>query len=270
MEQLNMDSYSEGINSQGRIYFDPESCKLRQFKQNNYFHGKLMTAQDFKLQQSYLNEKRHLLNRLIHGVGIVCGLRVIKIVLNCEPWKAEISEGCAIDCCGREIIVSKHFECGIISSPSLDVMKCEKIGLYIRRVDYLIDPVPSPLAPSSDKDSCYNNHMEEQFELFFDSVPEQTEKAKHIDLKAYEDQTCDRNKIGYDYCKNILDNCPECQTMEASGPKILLAVLHWSNNALVVNEYETAKHRKVVFNNEMLYDLLIAEICSRNKPCQLL
>ena len=53
-----------------------KGCNLHQFQRNNYFYGKLMTVRDFEDEQSYLNEKRHLLNRLIHSSGIVCGFEL--------------------------------------------------------------------------------------------------------------------------------------------------------------------------------------------------
>ena len=45
-------------------------------ERNNYFFAKLMTVRDFFAEQTYFNNKRWLLNRLIHGWGVVCGLDV--------------------------------------------------------------------------------------------------------------------------------------------------------------------------------------------------
>src|SRR5947199_8345260 len=106
-----MNSYrSEESKHDGRIDFHPDEYKMKQFKQCNYFTGELMTVHDFELQRNYVNQKRCLINRIIHGSGIVCGLNVNNLISDSDGWRADISEGCAIDCCGREIIVSKRFE----------------------------------------------------------------------------------------------------------------------------------------------------------------
>src|SRR5881392_2658174 len=143
-----MDHYSEKSGRRdGRIHVQPDEFKLKQFKRNNFFFGKMMTVEDSKLEQDYFNQKRYLLNRLVHGTGIVCGLDVGKIIRDGDAWRADISEGYAIDCCGREIIVSKRFECSIISqNPAM--MQRGEIGLYLREVEFLVDSVPSPVHAS--------------------------------------------------------------------------------------------------------------------------
>lgn len=96
-------------------------CEIPHFERNNYFYGKLMTARDFTDEQCYLNEKRWLINRMIHGWGVVCGLDVRfesreeknkyaceKVISSCEKEEQcniVIEKGFAIDCCGREILV---------------------------------------------------------------------------------------------------------------------------------------------------------------------
>ena len=46
------------------------------FERNRYFYGKLLTVRDFEVEQRYHCTKRALLNRLVHGAGVVCGLGV--------------------------------------------------------------------------------------------------------------------------------------------------------------------------------------------------
>ena len=48
-------------------------------KRNHYFYGKLMDVAQFNKEQSYLNHKRWLLNRLMFGGGIICGLKVVRL-----------------------------------------------------------------------------------------------------------------------------------------------------------------------------------------------
>jgi hypothetical protein len=69
---------------------------------NRYFYGKMLDVFHFDLEQSYFNNKRWLLNRLVSGYGVVCGLNVS---LSADGLSVVVSPGVAIDKCGREIIV---------------------------------------------------------------------------------------------------------------------------------------------------------------------
>jgi hypothetical protein len=69
---------------------------------NRYFYGKLLDVFHFEMEQNYFNEKRWLLNRLISGYGVVCGLNV---TLGSDGQSIVVSPGIAIDKCGREISV---------------------------------------------------------------------------------------------------------------------------------------------------------------------
>ncbi|WP_296824590.1 hypothetical protein, partial [Sulfurovum sp.] len=73
---------------------------------NQYFYGKLLTVRDFENEQSYFIKKQRLINRYIHGEGVVCGLTVEKVDDNI----VKIKSGIALDCCGREIVVPEDVE----------------------------------------------------------------------------------------------------------------------------------------------------------------
>ena len=67
-----------------------------------FFAGQLLTAEHLRLDQEYLNRKRHLQNLATVGVGVVTGLAV-----SVEPGGQEVrvAAGYAVDPLGREIIV---------------------------------------------------------------------------------------------------------------------------------------------------------------------
>lgn len=71
---------------------------------NNYFYGKLLDVFHLEMEQEYFNSKRQLLNRLVTGPGVVCGLRVD---LTDDGKSVVVQPGLAIDRCGHEIIVAK-------------------------------------------------------------------------------------------------------------------------------------------------------------------
>ena len=74
---------------------------------NKYFYGKKLDVAQFELEQNYYNNKRRLLNRLVSGYGVVCGLNV---TLTDDYQSVIVSTGLAIDKCGREIVVGQPSE----------------------------------------------------------------------------------------------------------------------------------------------------------------
>jgi hypothetical protein len=71
-------------------------------ERNRYFYGKLLTVRDFESEQKYFNDKRRLVNRLLFGSGVVCGLQVVAI----DDQTITVEAGVALDSAGREIVVS--------------------------------------------------------------------------------------------------------------------------------------------------------------------
>ncbi len=80
-------------------------CRPPYFERNNYFYGKMLTARDFFAEQSYFNHKRWLINRMLHGRGVVCGLDLVP-----EEHALFVTPGLALDGCGREIVVCEPAE----------------------------------------------------------------------------------------------------------------------------------------------------------------
>jgi hypothetical protein len=76
---------------------------MTEFERPRYFAGKLVTAEDFELEQRYHIEKRWLLNRTLQGAGIVSGLGLV----SSEQGTVTVEPGFALDRYGREILVSE-------------------------------------------------------------------------------------------------------------------------------------------------------------------
>ncbi|HEX7153692.1 MAG TPA: hypothetical protein VF618_19550 [Thermoanaerobaculia bacterium] len=66
---------------------------------NNYFDGKRLTTDSFRVEQRYLLERRHLLNRAVLGWGVVYGFKI-----DGESGRLTIGPGLALDECGRELV----------------------------------------------------------------------------------------------------------------------------------------------------------------------
>lgn len=69
---------------------------------NHYFYGKLLDVFHLELETDYMNAKRWLLNRMVTGWGVVCGLDVHPVQ---DGGAICVTSGVALDPWGREIVV---------------------------------------------------------------------------------------------------------------------------------------------------------------------
>jgi hypothetical protein len=101
-------------------------CSLLPFERNKYFYGKLLSVRDFEAEQKYGIEKDRLINRLILGEGIVCGLEIqLKPQTEANTLNVTLTPGVALDRSGREIVVSKTI------SETLEIKSSQTQYIYI-------------------------------------------------------------------------------------------------------------------------------------------
>ena len=162
---------------------------LHPFERNRFFYGKLMTVRDFKLEQDYFNKKRYLLNRLIHGVGLVCGGVVdgdagedaaCFVIENNEIWLKSPKGIVALDCWGREIIVPPGAEKRVkkIASDSNTYSPATLADLHDKTPSYVFlkyktclkDPVPSLSNASTCEQKCCYSRTKEDVEAILCSA----------------------------------------------------------------------------------------------------
>src|SRR5258708_22247152 len=96
---------------------------------NQYFDGKRLTPASFRLEQAYGIERRRLLNRAIHGWGLVYGYAIHPEVSRESPEaasKLKVSPGLVLDQCGREL----HLPEGLALSIR-DVMVLDEKGVPV-------------------------------------------------------------------------------------------------------------------------------------------
>lgn len=73
-------------------------------ERNNYFTGRLLSAEDFRAEQDYILERCRRLNRELHGTGIARGLEV-SVEPDGSGHKLVIQPGFALDPNGEDIQV---------------------------------------------------------------------------------------------------------------------------------------------------------------------
>jgi hypothetical protein len=87
----------------------PIPCDIPEFCRNNYFTGKLLTERDLTAEQRYAMDKLRLHHMVLHGWGVICGLRV-RSHRYCPDRRVIVEPGLAVDSCGRFIRVLKEIE----------------------------------------------------------------------------------------------------------------------------------------------------------------
>ncbi|PWV95681.1 hypothetical protein DFQ01_12524 [Paenibacillus cellulosilyticus] len=137
--------------------------QLQQFERNNYFYGKLLNVKDFQLEQRYMNEKRNLLNRFIHGTGVIGGLHVTLI----DGKGFRVSPGTAIDASGREIVVAANedrADIGKLAGYPIDFTSGD-LYLSLQYVEVPFEPVPVVANAILGKEEVAANKIRETFNL---------------------------------------------------------------------------------------------------------
>lgn len=138
---------------------------LLPLERNNYFKGKLLSADSFEAEQKYYNDKRRLTNRFAGGFGVVCGLDTVAV----SDDKISVEAGVAIDGCGREIVVDAP---NVMRLSALNGYDVNKSGgdyyLYIEYAEKLTDEVK--LDRESGSGSAFDK-IGESFGLYLTDTP---------------------------------------------------------------------------------------------------
>ncbi len=217
-------------------------CSLSSFERNQYFYSKLLTVRDFELEQKYGIDKNRLINRLILGEGIACGL---EIQINEQKQEKDfltvtLTSGVALDCWGREIVVEQT------QSEQLEVKSPGTKYIYIKYDERFKEPVADLANGSSGESGDRYNRVAETYSLSLSSVapPEKEPKA---DLTA---ESLD--ELVQEYYDRSLKTCSPNKYAQ-----IPLAVVEISETGqATLKEEETQKVRPILRSNPMLYDLL--------------
>ena len=147
-------------------------CYYNKFRRPSYFHGKLLDDVDFRNEQDYHAGKRRLLNRMLHGSGVVCGLELKRAANK----SIILTQGLALDCCGREIWVDADTTVDLADRLCENISKnredCptetdddpKRYYIGIRYEEKPTDPVPVYLPGGGCDDRvCENSRVKEGF-----------------------------------------------------------------------------------------------------------
>lgn len=243
------------------------AASVKTFVRNRYFYGKLLDVYHFELEQNYVNAKRWLLNRLVTGYGVICGLGVSA---GSDGQSVVVEAGVAIDKWGREIVVPKASQPLLLpplppttpgtppaDHPASDC-NCDEhwVHLSICYHECLSDPVPALGGDCDQNATCSPGSVRERYELEF-----QEGKLPAIETTCSVPDLVSGTAINYPALAQYVSSpCPDCP----DDPCIALANVHLpdAGGTLASGSIDIAV-RPIVYTNDLLHDLLV---CLTNKP----
>lgn len=137
------------------------------FERNRYFQGKMLTSADFQAEQSYMNDKRWFLNRLMFGSGIVYGMSVF----NLDDLSILVESGAAIDDLGREIVIDSSVVCKLSAISGFDQVTEDRVSLCVRYREEETRPVYSIHGQEYGSEYEFNRILE-SYQLFLQNTSE--------------------------------------------------------------------------------------------------
>ncbi|MBZ0309428.1 MAG: hypothetical protein K8I82_25415, partial [Anaerolineae bacterium] len=223
---------------------------------NNYFYGKLLGVDHFKMEQLYFNRKRWLLNRLGLGTGVLCGLETAVTEDNCLM----IYPGVAIDPLGREVVVPAPYCIENLRQPTdsrgrpdgepLEGNGSLTVCLYYYECE--AEPVPVMVGECDTGPACAPNVIRERYRI-----------QVHLDLPGMLP-----GSVPDEACQEIYPEDPsddfdrrhtvmETLDIACDPPQqecVVLATVTFTGDEMTIDPYT---YRPVVYSNATLFDLLM-------------
>jgi len=231
---------------------------VKTFVRNRYFYGKLLDVMHLELEQNYFNSKRWLLNRLVMGYGVICGLDVD---VGPDGASVVVQPGVALDKWGRELVIaSPSAPVPLPSPPTMtptgecpDDADCFHLMLCYHECPG--DPVPA-LGGDCDRTAmCAPGSIRERYELCFrqGKLTQPSTDCQVADL-------IDGTKIDYpalvEYVSAPCPACPEDACIPLANVRVPAKGVKLTGDGIDIHV------RYLVYTADLLHDLLV---CLTNK-----
>ena len=234
---------------------------IETFVRNRFFYGKLMDVYHFDLEQSYFNEKRWLLNRLVTGYGVICGLNVKLAQDGRNVW---VDPGVGLDKAGHEIVVPVASKSVAIPDgppppekpPANDEEQCEMEEncyghLSICYHECAGDPEPVRAGDCDLPDPCPPGAIRERYKLCL-----KPGRAHKIHAVSSIEDLVSNGRLSYEALANyVTRNCAE----PPSDPCLPLANIKLPPAGKKASDEDIdITVRPIVYTNDLLYELILA------------
>jgi hypothetical protein len=228
---------------------------LKTYIRTRYFYGQLLDVQHFESEQRYFNEKRWLLNRLIAGYGVVCGLNVRPA----KEGRVEVMPGVAIDRTGREIILPRSATSEQIpkaeprdgAEPDYDAHCDPKNWVHVSVCYHECLARPERVAiPECDATpECESGEVHERYEIVIEEG-----KADAPDLERSIRDALVGGRLHYDELVRRVSEC--CPALEGSICVPLANVRKPEGDAPIPAKNIDITIRPIVYTNDLLFELI--------------
>jgi hypothetical protein len=244
---------------------------LQTFKRNRYHHGQLLDVFHFELETNYFNAKRWLINRLVCGYGVVCGLNVL---VGPEKDQILVDAGVALDKCGREIVVARQTAALTIPADLIrqaaEAYK-EEEGKYQRRQEQeeeeeeacvqvvlcyqecLTDPIPVLVGDCESYEPCTPGIIREQYRIEF-----RLGCAPPIEPSCRIPDVIVGNRVDYPtLARWVSEGCPEVPD-DCCIPLANVHILPGDQGHGCDQNNIDITIRPIVYSNDLLFELVLA------------
>jgi hypothetical protein len=233
---------------------------------NRYFYGKMLDVYHFDLEQTYFNCKRWMLNRLVTGYGVVCGLNVL---LCQDKPSIVVTPGVAIDRCGREIVVANTSPPQALQAPSapnsvgapaqssMSPGECCDDGSYVHVMlcyhECNSDPVPALGGDCDTQSVCSPGSIRERYEIEIvqGKLPPASTASRLQNIIS-------NGQIDYPALASFVSGPCPCPPDDCCIPLANIRVPDpgqpYTYNATDVD----ISIRPIVYTNDLLYDMILA------------
>lgn len=150
---------------------------LAPFEKNRFFRGKLLSARDMEVEQTYHADRLHTLTRFTAGTGIVRGLGISEVATTEDSEvSVTVEPGLAVDGIGRPIVVEAATT-RRVPEPSGD-----KLYLQLRHAAVDRETVPIPDTDGASADDQTQNRAVESFEVTYRESPPAASGSPDVSL----------------------------------------------------------------------------------------
>lgn len=234
-------------------------CGLNKLSRNHYFNGKLLVERDFVDEQIYHIAKRRMLNKVLHGSGTVCGLQLRQHPsADCQPHYIYVEPGIALDCCGREIVVTRNEPIAVSSlldAAGLTFDGSQDLFIAIRYKEQLSEQIPLILADCSCADNQQQaNRIDECFEFVVFSKDSGTVAVEHPPSEA---------RLDWLHTLTFAGQTPKALAVDNQLQQLYVAALSDSDDAQArIFVYRTDNHDLISALNagSQPHDLLVSAL----------
>lgn len=232
--------------------------ELDHFERNRYFQGKLMNARDMQAEQEYHSERLETVTRLTSGKGIVAGLDISDFEFEDGQLQVTIDPGLAIDESGRPIVVR---------TPTHETFEPtgDELYVYVEYDSELKDPVPLPgEQPVSDRAS-EESRVLETYQIFASSTGPNADKSP-TGFRAAE-RSDDAATLA-ETASAVADGYHRAHRSDVAGSgdqSLLLGAFQQEPDGDWIRGEHTER-RPYVYDNDMLFDLLISHVTNEQNP----